>query len=58
MSDNRDTIAAYLDLAAAKAKVLADQVRKGQTWEGDVSRGCGEIVTAANDAARLAGDRR
>lgn len=38
-----DIIAARLDLIAAKAKILAEQYKNNQHWEGDLNRGLSEI---------------
>jgi hypothetical protein len=38
-----ESIAARLDLIAAKAKQLALDYRNGRLWEGDLDRGLGEI---------------
>jgi hypothetical protein len=38
-----DIIAARLDLIAAKARILAEQYKNNQHWEGDLSRGLDEI---------------
>jgi hypothetical protein len=52
-------IAANLDLAAAQAKVLvADKVRRGQNWPGDIRQGISQIISAAQDALTAAGDDR
>ena len=39
-----ESIAAYLDLAAAKAKQLAIDYRAGKLWEGDLTRGAHETI--------------
>jgi hypothetical protein len=36
-------IAARLEIVSAKAKILAEAVRNGQTWPGDVERTLEEI---------------
>jgi hypothetical protein len=38
-----DIIAARLDLIAAKARILSEQYKNNQHWEGDLSRGLDEI---------------
>lgn len=36
-------IAARLDLIAAKAKILSEQYKNNQLWDGDLSKQLGEI---------------
>lgn len=40
---NKDMAVMRLELAAAKAKQLAEDLKHGRLWEGDLSRGIGEI---------------
>lgn len=41
-----------LRLIAAKADKLADDLEHSRLWEGDLSRGLGEIQVALEDARR------
>jgi hypothetical protein len=38
-----DIVAARLDLIAAKARILAEQYKNNQHWDGDLRRGLDEI---------------
>lgn len=40
-----------LELVAAKAKQLAEDLKRGRLWEGDLSRGISEIMGQLNQAA-------
>lgn len=41
---NKDMAVIRLELAAAKAKQLAEDLRRGKLWDGDLERGIGEIT--------------
>jgi hypothetical protein len=40
---DKEVIAARLDLIAAKARVLVNDYRQGRLWDGDLSRGLQEL---------------
>lgn len=46
-----EDIAVWLDLAAAKARQLAQDYRAGRLWEGDLSHGIGEITQQLQKAS-------
>jgi len=48
---SKDAAANRLDLVAAKAKQLADDLRRGRLWEGDLDRGISEIIEQAKLAS-------
>ena len=50
-----ESIAARLDLIAAKAKQLAIDYRNGKLWDGDLSRGMCEIGQQLNNIPRERG---
>jgi len=53
-----EMLGVYLELLATKSRALSEEVKRGKTWPGDVTRGLREIRDAldkADDAAR--GDR-
>lgn len=54
MTDSAPTEANILALeqAAAQAKKLADDARRGRLWERDWKKGLGQIRQALNDACR------
>lgn len=41
----------YLELAAAKAKQLAEDSKRGKLWEGDLQRGISEIRETLDKAS-------
>jgi len=43
-----DTIAARLEIIAAKARILASNYKGGALWPGDLSRGLDEIEAEMN----------
>ena len=45
---NREANCAYLELLAAKAKQLAEDYKNGRLWEGELSRGLGELQQTIN----------
>lgn len=49
---NREMVAMRLDLIAAKAKQMAEDVKHGRLWEGDLSRGLADIQEQLEAAAR------
>ncbi len=53
MSD-RQLVVVYLDLAAAKARQLAEDERRGRHWEGDLERGIAEVSEALAKARHAA----
>lgn len=57
MSD-RELLTVYLELAAAKAKQLAEDTKRGRTWPGDVERGIAEVREALEKASNSARDDR
>jgi hypothetical protein len=52
MDERRETIAMRLDLIAAKAKLLAHDLRAGRLWEGQLTQGVGEIGEELRAAVR------
>lgn len=42
MSTDTDRVVVYLELVAAKAKQLAQDVKNGRLYRGDLSHGIGE----------------
>jgi hypothetical protein len=46
-----ELVSVYLELAAAKAKALAEDYKRGRLWPGDLERGLGEIQEALNKAS-------
>lgn len=55
---NHELVVVYLELAAAKAKQLAEDAKRGRHWPGDLQRGIGEISEALQKAASEARDDR
>lgn len=53
---NRELVVVYLELAAAKAKALAEDVKRGRTWPGDVQSGIAQAREALTKASNEAGD--
>jgi hypothetical protein len=49
---NREMVAMRLDLIAAKAKQMSEDVKHGRLWEGDLSRGLADIQEQLEAAAR------
>ena len=45
-----NTLTLQLDLIAAKAAALSEQIKRGATWPGDVSDGLAEIDKALQTA--------
>lgn len=54
---SKDLAVIKLELAAAKAKQLAEDLKHGRLWEGDLERGISEIIGQAQDASREAKPR-
>lgn len=44
--------AMYLDVAAAKAKQLAEDAREGRLWPGELSEGIRECMKQLENASR------
>jgi hypothetical protein len=44
MSQDHETVAAYLELIAAKAKQLATDYKAGRLWGGELGRGLDDIA--------------
>lgn len=55
---NRELIVVYLELAAAKAKALAEDTKRGKHYPGDLSRGISEVQEALSKASSEARDDR
>lgn len=53
-----ELLATYLELIAAKAKTLADEVRRGAHWPGDLNKGLSEIQSTLQKAQSLSRDDR
>lgn len=47
-----DMAVTRLELAAAKAKQLAEDLKHGRLWEGDLSRGINEVIEQLQQASR------
>lgn len=54
--NNREDIILALKLAAAKTAKLAKDFESNRLWEGELSSGISEALSALNDAKRLAGN--
>lgn len=52
---NRDSIAICLEIIAAKAKQLAEDVRNGRLWEGELGSGLSVISEQLERASREGG---
>lgn len=57
MRDN-EQIATYLELVAAQAKSLANDLKHARLWGGELTRGLGAIREALDKAQNLARDDR
>lgn len=44
-----DITIARLDLIAAKAKILSEQYKNNQMWDGDLERGLNDILSEINN---------
>ena len=47
---DKDIIVSRLDLISAKARVLANDLKKNKLWEGELSLGLREISSHINSA--------
>jgi hypothetical protein len=54
MANNSEMVAVYLDAAAAKAKQLAEDVRRRKLWPGDLKRGISDAIQQLQAASREA----
>lgn len=52
---SREMAVTRLELAAAKAKQLAEDLKHGRLWEGDLSKGISETIEQLQQAAIDAG---
>lgn len=52
-----DMAVSRLELAAAKAKQLAEDLKRGALWDGDLSDGIAEIMHQLQHASRDAGQQ-
>lgn len=48
---NHEMAGVYLELAAAKAKQLAEDFKRGRLWPGDLEHGIGEVQEALRKAS-------
>lgn len=51
-----ETVAARLELIAAKARVLVNDYRAGRLWDGDLSKGLQELRREIELAQNESGD--
>lgn len=52
---NNDIVAARLDVIAAKARILSEQYKKNQLWDGDLERGLSDILSEIESIRREVG---
>jgi len=55
MASNPEEATVYLDLIAAKAAQLSNDIRRGALWDGDLHAGLDEIQNALRRAQVVAG---
>lgn len=58
MPIDREQVATYLDLIAARAKSIARDSRDGRLWNGEISKGLREIRETLEKVENAARDDR